>query len=77
MSVSPEGALITGVLVLSGAVGVMATAEIATEIVNTGLHAVDTAVRTVDDLGQLAAGGAGGVTVTVAARRSGKKGGKR
>lgn len=75
---STEGALITGVLVLSGAVGVMATAEIATEIVNTGLHAVDTAVRTVDDLGQYAAGGAGGVTVTVAARRSGKskKGGK-
>lgn len=73
---SPEGALITGVLVLSGAVGVMVTAEIATEIVDTGLHAVDTAVRTVDDLGQLAAGGVGGVTVTVAARRSGKKGGK-
>jgi hypothetical protein len=72
---SPEGALITGVLVLSGVVGTMATVEMATTTVNTALHAVDTGEHVAQDLGMAGGGFGGGVTVTVALRRNRKGGG--
>ena len=72
---TPEGALITGVLVLSGVVGAVATAELATttasaavRTVDTGVHAADEITRDLPGVGA-GAGGTGGVTVTVSLGR--------
>lgn len=73
---TPEGALITGVLTLSAVVGIAATAELATTTIDTGLHAVDTGEHVARDLGLGGGVGfGGGLTVTVAVRRN-RKGGK-
>lgn len=72
---SPEQALVTGVLVLCGVVGTAATVELATQTADTALHAVDTGEHVARDLG-IGGGIGGGVTVTVAVRRGGRKGGK-
>jgi hypothetical protein len=76
---TPEGALITGVLTLSAVVGVAATVELATQTIDTGLHAVDTSEHAADAIRNDLPGagaGAGGVSITVAlGRRRTRKGG--
>jgi hypothetical protein len=73
---SPEQALVTGVLVLCGVVGTAATVELTTQTADTALHAVDTGEHVARDLGLGGGVGlGGGLTVTVAVRRN-RKGGK-
>jgi hypothetical protein len=70
---TPEGALITGVLVLSGVVGAAAAVEMTTQTAASALQAIDAGEHVAQDLG-IGGGIGGGVTITVKLSRRNRKG---